>query len=45
MNYEDIQFEQLESSVEHWIASDKSDALEVLGEDVVFAVVEALDYE
>ncbi len=42
MNYEDIQFEQLESSVEHWIMSDEQDVLNTFGEDLVVAVKEAL---
>ncbi len=45
MNYENIEFEQLESSVEHWMKSDPSDAVENLGEDVYSAVKEVLDYE
>jgi hypothetical protein len=45
MNYENTEYEALESSIEHWMLSDKGDALEVLGEDVVSAVSEVLDYE
>lgn len=45
MNYEDIQYEQLESSVEHWMLSDPDDAVENLGEDLTSAVKEALNYE
>lgn len=45
MNYEDIQYEQLESSVEHWMLSDPYDAIESLGEDVISAIEEVLGYE
>lgn len=45
MNYQDIEYDQLESSVEHWMLSDPYDAIESLGEDVVSAVAEVLDYE
>lgn len=45
MNYERDQIEQLESSIEHWMLGDLEDAKENLGEDVVYAVQEVLDYE
>lgn len=45
MNYEEIQFEQLESNIEHWVKSDEHDALNTFGEELVSAVKEALDYE
>lgn len=44
-NAEDIHYQQLESSVEHWMLSDPDDAVENLGEDLTSAVKEALDYD
>lgn len=45
MNYEENQIEELESSIEHWMLGDFEDAKQNLGEDLVYAVQEVLDYE
>lgn len=45
MNYENIEIQDLESSIETWMLSDMTDAVETFGEDVVSAVAEVLDYE
>lgn len=45
MNYETDQIEALESSIENWMLGDFKDAQETLGEDVIYAVQEVLDYE
>ncbi len=45
MNYESDVIETLESSLDIWLAADRQDATETFGEDMVAAVVEALDYE
>lgn len=43
LNYQDIEFEQLESNIEHWMLSDPLDAEQTFGEDVISAVAEALE--
>lgn len=47
MNYEinEVVIEGLESSIENWMLSDMTDAVETFGEDVVSAVQEVLDYD
>ncbi len=46
MNHnEEVVIEGLESSIEHWMLGDRQDAIESLGEDLVSAVAEVLDYE
>lgn len=42
MNYNETGLEGLESSLEHWILSDEQDMRETFGDDLVFAVKEAL---
>ena len=42
MNYEETVIEGLESSIEHWMLSDEQDMRETFGDDLVFAVKEAL---
>lgn len=45
MNYENIDIQDLESSVEHWLLGDEQDCVENLGEDLTSAVKEALNYD
>ncbi len=46
MNHnEEVVIEGLESSMDIWLTADRQDATETFGEDLVYAVVEALDYE
>lgn len=45
MNYENDVIETLESSLDIWLTANIQDATETFGEDMVAAVVEALDYE
>lgn len=45
MNYENIEIQDLESSVEAWLLGDEQDCVENLGEDLTSAVKEALNYE
>lgn len=45
MNYSENEIEVLESSLEHWILSDKSNAVETLGEDVVWAAEMELGHD
>lgn len=45
MNYETIEIQDLESSLDIWLTTDRQDATETFGEDMIAAVVEALDYE
>lgn len=45
MNYENIEIQDLESSVECWLLGDEQDCVENLGEDLTSAVKEALNYE
>ena len=40
MNYENVEIQDLESSIETWMLSDMTDAINVLGEDLVSAVKE-----
>jgi hypothetical protein len=42
MSYTEVELEGLESSLEHWILSDEQDMRETFGDDLVFAVKEAL---
>ncbi len=46
MNYEtEVIIEGLESSMDIWLTADRQDATETFGEDLVYAVVEALSDE
>lgn len=45
MNYETVEIQDLESSIEGWMLGNRQDAIESLGEDVISAVSEVLDYE
>ena len=45
MNYENVEIQDLESSIEGWLLGDEQDCVENLGEDVTSAVKEALNYE
>jgi hypothetical protein len=45
MNYETVEIQDLESSIEVWMLGDMSNAVETFGEDIVSAVSEVLDYE
>lgn len=45
MNYENVEIQDLESSIETWLLGDYEDAKENLGEDIVCAVQEVLDHE
>jgi hypothetical protein len=45
MNYENVEIQDLESSIETWMLSDPYDAAETFGEDVISAVTEALDHD
>jgi hypothetical protein len=45
MNYETVEIQDLESSLECWMLGDRNNAIENLGEDIVSAVSEVLDYE
>ena len=45
MNYETIEIQDLESSVEAWLLGDEQDCVDNLGEDLTCAVKEALNYE
>lgn len=45
MNYENDVIETLESSLDIWLTANRQDATETFGEDMVAAVVEALDYD
>lgn len=45
MNYENVEIQDLESSIETWLLGDYEDAKENLGEDVVAACEEALNHE
>jgi hypothetical protein len=44
MNYENIEIQDLESSIECWMLGNLEDAKENLGEDIVYAVQEVLDH-
>jgi len=45
MNYENVEIQDLESSIEHWMLGNLEDAKENLGEDLVYAVQEVLDHD
>lgn len=45
MNYETVEIQDLESSIETWLLGDYEDAKQNLGEDVVAACEEALNHE
>ena len=45
MNYENVEIQDLESSIEHWMLGNLEDAKENLGEDVIYAVQEVLDHD
>lgn len=45
MNHTEDPIDGLESSIEHWMLGNLEDAKENLGENIVYAVQEVLDYE
>lgn len=46
MNHnEEVVIESLESSIEAWLLGDEQDCVDNLGEDIVAAISEVLDYE
>lgn len=45
MNYENVEIQDLESSIEGWLLGDEQDCVENLGEDLTSAVKEALNYD
>lgn len=45
MNYENVEIQDLESSIETWMLSDENDMRDTFGDDLVSAVKEALDNE
>lgn len=45
MNYENVEIQDLESSIETWMLSDENDMRDTFGDDLVSAVKEVLDNE
>lgn len=45
MSYENVEIQDLESSMELWLLGNREDAIENFGEDIVAAITEELDYE
>lgn len=45
MNYETVEIQDLESSIETWMLSDENDMRDTFGDNLLEAVREALDNE
>lgn len=45
MNYENVEIQDLESSIETWMLSDENDVRDTFGDNILEAVREALDNE